>query len=391
MDRTKLEVGRFPFYWRTTGLLDDKVDYPTKVMSFNLLLDEKSGFFKQERSKELLATIEEIYQLDHNIGILQEGADEITTYGRDFFDFIDLAMQASDIDTSQSFSVLDIGCGGGIALSQIRNKYSNAKVIGIEPSPLAKRASQKFGFELIEEFYPPKQRSRVSGAKIILHYDVLEHINDPLIFLEDIYRDLSADGIVIFSVPDCTTAIENGDISMLIHEHLNYFSVDSLTFLVRQAGFSNVNVVQGDHGGTLLCSAMKGKQKSGVVLELAGELLKFQRFKEKHKVLAAKLQTTLLENCGKTIGLYFPLRAIPYISVLDIQGEFRFFDDSSAFRNKYLDGFEKIVIEGFEDLKSNPVDTIIIMTHTYGASIAQRIAEAKINTKPVLLQHLFES
>ena len=95
MDRTKLEVGRFPFYWRTTGLLDDKVDYPTKVMGFNLLLDEKSGFFKQERSKELLATIEEIYQLDHNIGILQEGADEIATYGRDFFDFIDLAMQAS--------------------------------------------------------------------------------------------------------------------------------------------------------------------------------------------------------------------------------------------------------------------------------------------------------
>ena len=130
--------------------------------------------------------------------------------------------------------------------------------------------------------------------------------------MEDIYRDLSADGIVIFSVPDCTTAIENGDISMLIHEHLNYFSVDSLMFLVRQAGFSNVNVVQGDHGGTLLCSAMKGKQKSGVVLELAGELLKFQRFKEKHKVLAAKLQTTLLENCGKTIGFYVPLRAIPY-------------------------------------------------------------------------------
>ena len=155
-------------------------------------------------------------------------------------------MQASDIDTSQSFSVLDIGCGGGVALSQIRNKYSNAKVIGIEPSPLAKRASQKFGFELIEEFYPPKQRSRVSGAKIILHYDVLEHIN-PHWFLEDIYRDLSADGVVIFSVPDCTTAIENGDISMLIHEHLNYFSVDSLMFLVRQASFRTL-MFQGDHG-----------------------------------------------------------------------------------------------------------------------------------------------
>ena len=48
MDNIKLEIGSFPFYWRTTGLHDYKVDFPTKIMDFNLTVDEVSGFFKQE-------------------------------------------------------------------------------------------------------------------------------------------------------------------------------------------------------------------------------------------------------------------------------------------------------------------------------------------------------
>ena len=390
MDNIKLEIGSFPFYWRTTGLHDNKIDFPTKVMDFNLMIDEVSGFFKQERSKELLATIGDIYQLDHNIGYLQEGAGELETYGRDFFEFIVSAIEHSDINTSQFFSVLDIGCGGGFVLNQLSIKYLNAKVMGIEPSPIAKRASQKLGFLLIEEFYPPEQRNRVARTNIILHYDVLEHVEEPLSFLEDVHQDLAEDGIVIFSVPDCTTAIENGDISMLIHEHLNYFSVDSLGFLVKQAGFENVKVIKGDHGGTLLCSARKGNKKTHVVLDKKSAFFIFERFKEKNKTLVARIDEILAKNSDKTIGFYVPLRAIPYISTLKIKGDFRFFDDSDFFRNKYLDGFNEIVIEGFEELKKHPVDIVIIMTHAYGMAIAKRISDAEVNTKTILLQELFD-
>ena len=390
MDNIKLEIGSFPFYWRTTGLHDYKVDFPTKIMDFNLTVDEVSGFFKQERNKELLTTIGEIYQLDHNIGYLQEGAGEVETYGKDFLEFIFSAIEHSDIDILQLFSVLDIGCGGGFVLNRLNNKYVNAKVMGIEPSPIAKRASQKVGFLLIEEFYPPEQRNRVAGTNIILHYDVLEHVEEPLSFLEDVHQDLADDGIVIFSVPDCTIAIENGDISMLIHEHLNYFSVDSLAFLVKQAGFEDVKVIQGDHGGTLLCSARKGKKKTHVVLDTKSAVSNFERFKEKNKILIAKIDEILAKNSDKTIGFYVPLRAIPYISRLKIKGDLRFFDDSLFFRNKYLDGFDEITIEGFEELKKNPVDIVLIMTHAYGTVIDKRITAANINTKTILLQELFD-
>jgi spore coat polysaccharide biosynthesis predicted glycosyltransferase SpsG len=103
-----------------------------------------------------------------------------------------------------------------------------------------------------------------------------------------------------------------------------------------------------------------------------------------------RIDEILSKNWNKTIGFYVPLRAIPYLSTLKINRDFRFFDDSDFFRNKYLDGFEDIIIEGFEELKKNPVDIVIIMTHAYGTAIDKRIRADNIETKIVLLQDLFD-
>lgn len=388
MSNDKLEIGKFPFYWRTTAIGENKVDFSTRMIDFSLIIDEKSGFLKQERIPELLNAIIEVYQLDHNIGYLQEGTDESETYGKEFYEFITATLEKLQFDINTSFNILDIGCGGGLVLNQLNKKYDKARAIGIEPSPLAKRASEKFGFELIEEFYPPKNREEVKNTNIILHYDVLEHVEEPLKFLEDIYEDLADGGIMIYSVPDCTTAIENGDISMLIHEHLNYFSVDSLRDITKQAGFDDVIVIQGKHGGTLLCSAKKNSVKNKFELNISKFKNYFDTFVEKNNKLVLKIKNIIDTNKDKSIGFYVPLRAIPYITKLDLNIKIRFFDDSKFFKDKYLDGYEDIVIEGFEDLKDNPTDMLFIMTYPYGDLIKRKIIDSGINSQLYLLKNL---
>ena len=43
--------------------------------------------------------------------------------------------------------------------------------------------------------------------------------------------------MIAFAVPDCTESVERGDLSMVIHEHMNYFEMASLRRLVESADF----------------------------------------------------------------------------------------------------------------------------------------------------------
>ena len=123
LNKFELKIGAFPFYWRTYKK-EEELSYPVKNISFSLVIDKYSGFIKQKRHEELLNTIEEVYQLDHNIGYLQEGSDEVRTYGKEYLDFIVNCIEKSKI-SNKSFKILDIGCGGGVTLAQLHEKYPN--------------------------------------------------------------------------------------------------------------------------------------------------------------------------------------------------------------------------------------------------------------------------
>ena len=110
----------------------------------------------------------------------------------------------------------------GFGLNEIAKRFPNSKLCGVDPSPLAKRASAQYGFKLVNEFYPSKKREATSGVDLFLNYDVLEHVPNPLQTLQYIYDDLNVDGVLVFSVPDCSKSIEKGDISWHT-EHLNFF------------------------------------------------------------------------------------------------------------------------------------------------------------------------
>ena len=382
-----LSIGEFPFYWRTkeTNVSDDAL-----MLDFQLTYDSNFGFLKQNMSVELEDAIERVYHFDHNIGYLQEGAEEFETYGSEYLAVISNALDASK-SISGSIKVVDIGCGGGLILNEINKRYPNCNLYGVDPSPSAKRASEKFNFHLSEEFYPPKDRSAVSGADLILHYDVLEHVANPLSMLEENYHDLCTGGLLVFSVPDCSTAIDNGDISMCIHEHINYFSAKTLKLLVEASGFENVRVFKGKHGGTLFCVAEKQRIRSDKI-SAAGEyspLDEFSLFVQKNQRLCKNLDQFLDQIGNATIGFYVPLRTIPYLTKLKLRRDFSFYDDSSFFKNKFLDGFESKKIRGIENLRAMPPDYTLVMSHAYGSMIKQKIEALSINTKVILINEFY--
>ena len=75
--------------------------------------------------------------------------------------------------------MLEIGCGGGYVLQRLRERGFSVR--GIDPSPVAVAKGREHGIEIVGAFYP--HEGMEASCDVIIHYDVLEHVYDPLTFL----------------------------------------------------------------------------------------------------------------------------------------------------------------------------------------------------------------
>lgn len=97
--------------------------------------------------------------------------------------------------------LLDVGCSTGFFML-IARKFG-FEVYGIETSEEAvKIAKEKFRLNVIKALSLDEIPEEYKGPyKVITCFEVLEHLNEPLKFLKDLYLMLDKDGILILSCP----------------------------------------------------------------------------------------------------------------------------------------------------------------------------------------------
>jgi len=376
-----MKIEKLPFYWRLKekGSTNIAPDY----MPFEYDFNEALQLIIQKRNQETLDHLEEIYKAESNIGYLQDANEIAKPYGVDFMAFINRSLVKWGGKTK---NILEVGCGGCTILSQLKN--NGYDVIGVDPSPIAKRDGAKKGIKVIQEFFPTPQYT--SEVDLIFHCDVIEHVSDPVRFLNNQKKQLSKNGLIIISLPDCNEGIEKGEISMTMHQHLNYFDKEGLKNTVEAAGLEVLTIDIAKYGGSLYCCARnlpenKYVNKSGKV--------KFEQFNE---IIDRNIQKVIdeikpvLEDSSKTVGFYVPLRTLPYISILGKYDGFRFFDDTHHWYQRAFDGVE-VYIENFNDLKNNPVTDLYIMSLTFGDVIKNKVANEIPEIKNIkVLREIFD-
>jgi 2-polyprenyl-3-methyl-5-hydroxy-6-metoxy-1,4-benzoquinol methylase len=353
---------KLPFYWRLTTSFDNEFETPNELDFEFTILD---GLLSTVRTPELLESLTKVYSLDYNIGYIQEDYDIAQPFVEDFRKFL---FKYSD-QLNPKANVLEIGCGGAVLLKELKDSGLNC--VGVDPSPTALRASEKYGFELVPSFFD----SSAFSAKfdLIFHSDVLEHSFDPMEFISDQRKILNRDGIIVVSVPDATENIKHGDISIAMHQHLQYFSADSLRALMMNSGFEILEIRTAGYGGSLYCAARKIDHTKGNIqlghLDLKTPLPNFQD--------SVNRFIQLLSHMEGNIGFYVPLRTLPYLcaSGIDMKNcNFRFFDDTAHWHGCHFDG-TAIPIENFQDIVKNPPDIIFIMSLTFEKPIKEKLLE----------------
>lgn len=364
-----LELGEVPFYWRVKlAAVQKPHDVPARLPFAFSFLDDLQLVI-QQRNPAVLQWLERVYKEDANVGYLQDGHALAESYGGEFVHFF---QRASALLPQPPTSAADIGCGGVYLLQKVREQGLVVK--GIDPSPVTAAAGKKAGIEIVADFYP--SRSLTERFDVLFHYDVLEHVEDPVAFLRAHHANLSLNGALIFAVPDCSHHIALGDVSMLLHEHLNYFDAESLAHVVRAAGFEPLLLERAHHGGVLLCCAVPAKGKTALAKPISGNS-KFLCFRARARTALERFAAVASQPGKGELGLYVPLRAFPYLGQLPPDTKLRFFDDDPGLRGRYYDGFD-VPIESRDELAARPPGRVMICSLAFGDKIATRLRDKQV-------------
>ena len=364
-----------PLYWRVSSTLPKSHSLIPSRFTFEFENGNVNGLVRQVIRPGLLTLLEEVYRAEHNVGYLQDGHMFSKGYGDDLLAFIARATASATIRNA-----VEIGCGGCYVLERLAAK--GIDVLGVDPSPIAAVKGREKGIRIISDFFPSKVISE--KFDLILEADVLEHVSDPVEFLQLQQEHLTAQGKIIISVPDCTGSIAIGDVSMALHQHLNYFDVHSLARTVEAAGLVVEAIEPAKYGGSLYCCASR---TAGASLKPANAFESgAQDFAERADKNLTRFRATLndLAARGKSVGFYVPLRAAPFLAHKPTTGGYRFFDDTPHWHHQYIDGLDR-PIENFAELQAVPVDSLFIMSLTFGDVIKNKVVKAGIASEIVVL------
>lgn len=374
--REEYNVGEIPFYYVALTTPSNPIDLPNKLCF--MLMQGEDGLIRQVPNEMVQSYLNLAYQKGSEITGLMDDNGIGKRYADDFIQYI-----CKNEKNIANRKILEIGCGTGYLLYEL--KKLGAEVLGVEPGEHGIEGSKKYGVPVINSFFNPSEITE--KYDIVVFYAVLEHMQDAGGFLRDIKSVLSKNGKIILAVPDCEPYIQAGDISLLVHEHWNYFTKDTLEALAANNGLSG-NVVRSEFAGALYAFFDEvGDNKIVLASErdtLSAYIDKVERSKEKiFNYIESVMQS-------QSFGIYVPGRIINFLSICyeKVPKQIRFFDDNANLYGKYFPGID-IGIENFEDFVRNPVDVMIVTSFTFGSTIKEKILKSGIECKIVLLEELF--
>ena len=147
-------------------------------------------------------------------------------------------------------TVLDIGCGGGATGKLLKQKFPDARVIGIELNPAAAEHARRHLDQVIcEDIDGLDIAAHIGPTRIdvVLLLDVLEHLYDPWRALVRIRKWLDERSRVVASIPNIRNLANldqlagghwnYGPNGVLDITHVRFFTRESLRQLFEETGY----------------------------------------------------------------------------------------------------------------------------------------------------------
>lgn len=129
--------------------------------------------------------------------------------------------------------VLEIGCHDGYLLHRLA--AAGHTVSGVEPSPFAEVARERYGLSVEQAFFTPGMIAGGSLDAVVMRH-VAEHVEEPLALVRAAADALVPGGLLYIEVPNSLWSVEESFFPEFHVDHVSYFTRASLVWMLREAG-----------------------------------------------------------------------------------------------------------------------------------------------------------
>lgn len=364
-----ISIGKLPFF---IGVLDPDEEVPTpSALPFALSVDRNLAIPVLEVTQEILQALSSAYtygsMASTPLGESSLSTERMEEPLRCILDLFSGSVEGRHF--------LELGCGTGRLMNEF--KRLGARVTGIEIGPQGKEASRRYGIEVLDKPYRPRLFSERFDC--IYSYACLEHIPGLSDIFQAARQDLVAGGLFFHVVPNSDLYFKSGDISGLVHEHVNYFTPSNAMRLIKSQGFRDVAYCLNTAGNELYAWGVFCPDEICVwpgrdpeVIRAEEQMLLEYGRKVEYAIANFKKFVRRAEDREASIGFYGG--GFQYPVLAEMTTKFRYFDgDSFKHGKRWLKG--QPLIESPETLAIDPVDILLIRPTHYFDVILKRLIE----------------
>ncbi len=282
--------------------------------------------------------------------------------------------------------VVEIGHGDGSFIAALADGRNGGKFIGFDPHGAV---HQHDNVILRPDMFVPGQHLEELKPDLIVSRHVLEHLMNPLAFIQEISFAACCLGIrpqAYFEVPCIDRALETGRTVDFYYEHNSQFTTSSFERMLSSSGAEVLEINHGYNGEVVF-----GLMQLGLCSDQIKHAMEAQQFfdgaQHAYHVIRGQLsdlcrmkkRTAVWGGTGKSAAFmqHYGLDADRFPVVVD--------DDSKKV-GTYVPGTGQRIL--FRDwLIENPVDVIIIPTQWRAVDIMAVMQRAGIKAETVLIEH----
>jgi SAM-dependent methyltransferase len=185
-----------------------------------------------------------------------------------------IAEEAAGMVATPAARVLDVGSNDGTLLRSYPDTFERW---GVDPSDVAQDGAEDIS--VIQDMFPSAElRDRVGpqAFDIITSIAMFYDLEDPVGFVRELKDMLAPDGLWVFEMSYMPSMLEMNSYDTICHEHLEYYSLAVLEFIMKRADMKIFHVSLSDiNGGSIRCHAthrdnfkFKAYEQSGALMNL---------------------------------------------------------------------------------------------------------------------------
>lgn len=166
----------------------------------------------------------------------------------------EIAEEGASLIGKDKAYVLDIGCNDGTLLKCYPKEFFK---LGVDPFDVAQEITGDI--TAIQDIFPSEELINVlQGEKfdIITSIAMFYDLEDPVSFCQELKRVLANDGVWIFEMSYMPSMLKMNSYDTICHEHLEYYSLALLEYVLKKADLKIVDAILNDiNGDSIRCYA----------------------------------------------------------------------------------------------------------------------------------------